>query len=97
MLLTEPVFVGVPDAVVEVWSPSNTLREMNEKRREYREAGLSVLVEASVTDSGDVRLEWLRRSGRRWETVAVAAGEDALEVTQPRRFQAVPNDLIRRR
>lgn len=95
-LLTEAVFVGVPDAAVEVWSPSNTLAEMNDKRREYRDAGLPVLVEASITDNGDVCLEWLRRRESRWEPVAVAAGEDLLEVGDPRPFRVVPNALLRR-
>jgi Uma2 family endonuclease len=96
-LLADPVFLGVPDLVVEVWSPSNTLGEMNDKRREYRDAGLPVLVEASITDSGEVRLEWLGRGPGRWATVAVAAGEDLLEVSEPQPFQLVPNSLLRRR
>jgi Uma2 family endonuclease len=95
-LLTDPVFVGVPDLAVEVWSPSNSVGEMNDKRREYRDAGLPVLVGASITDSGDVRLEWLRRGQGRWETVAVAAGDDPLHVSHPHPFQVVPNHLLRR-
>ncbi len=95
-LLTEPVFIGVPDLAVEVWSPSNILGEMNDKRREYRDAGLPLLVEASITDSGDVRLEWLRRGQGRWETVAVAAGDDPLHVSHPHPFRVVPNHLLRR-
>ena len=95
-LLTEPVFVGVPDAAVEVWSPSNTLGEMNSKRQEYRDAGLPVLVEAYITDSGDVRLEWLRQGTGRWETIAVTAGENRLQITEPRPFQVTPNELLRR-
>jgi hypothetical protein len=69
---------------------------MNDKRREYRDAGLPVLVEASITDSGDVRLKWLRRGQGRWETLAVAAGEDPLEVTHPHPFRVLPNHLLRR-
>jgi Uma2 family endonuclease len=95
-VLTDPVFLGVPDLVLEVWSPSNTLGETDDKRRKYRDAGLPVLVEASITDSGEVRLEWLRRGRGHWETVAVAAGEDLLEVGDPHPIQLVPNNLLRR-
>jgi Uma2 family endonuclease len=95
-LLTEPVFAGVPDAAVEVWSPSNTLGEMNAKRQEYRDAGLPVLVEAYITDSGDVRLEWLRQGGGRWDTIAVATGDNPLEIPGPRPFRVLPNGLLRR-
>ncbi len=68
---------------------------MNDKRREYRDAGLPVLVEASITDSGEVRLEWLRRGRGRWQTVAVAVGENLSEVIEPQPFQLVPNSLVR--
>ena len=95
-LLVDPVFFGTPDAVVEVWSPSNTLGEMNQKRREYRDAGLPVLVEAFVTDSGDVRLEWLLARAGRWVSAGVAAGEQPLQVGEPRAFRVTPNALLRR-
>jgi hypothetical protein len=55
------------DAVVEVWSPGNTLAEMNAKRREYRIAGAKVLVEAQVIDDGSVLLEWSVNVGERPE------------------------------
>ncbi|MFB9321893.1 hypothetical protein [Cryptosporangium minutisporangium] len=45
-LANDPVFVGVPHAIVEVWSPTSTLAEMNRKRREYREGGAPVFIEA---------------------------------------------------
>lgn len=93
-VLTESVFAGVPDAVVEVWSPGNTLAEMNAKRREYRATGLPVLLEAFLTDEGDVHLEWLANEDGRWASVAVAAGFGRLAVTEPRRFTVVPNDLL---
>lgn len=94
-LLSEPVFVGVPVAAVEVWSPGNTLSEMNDKRAEYRAAGLPVFVEAFLTDAGDVHLEWLVRQERRWDSVVSAAGETELVVPGPRGFRVVPNALLR--
>lgn len=84
-------------SAVEVWSPGNTLGEMNDKRAEYREAGLPVFLEAFLTDAGDVRLEWLVRGDRRWESLATAAGERELLVTDPRPFRVVPNALLRPR
>ena len=96
-LLTGPVFTGVPTAAAEVWSPGNTLSEMNDKRAEYRESGLPVFLEAFLTDAGDVHLEWLVRGDRRWESVATAAGERELVVTDPRPFRVVPNALLRPR
>lgn len=95
-ILTDEVFTGVPDAVVEVWSPGNTLAEMNAKRSEYRRAGLPVLLEAFLTDAGDVHLEWLVSDGHRWTTVSAAAGEIPLTVGTPRPFTVVPKDLLRR-
>ena len=96
-LLTDPVFAGVPEAAVEVWSPGNTLADMNAKRRDYRAAGLPVLVEAFLTDAGDVHLEWLVQQDGRWVTSAVAVGETTLEVSEPRPFAVVPNALLRPR
>lgn len=95
-LLTTAVFDGVPDAAVEVWSPGNTRAEMNDKRRQYRVAGLPVLLEVFLTETLDVHLEWLANAGERWETVAVALGERLLEIDTPRPFRVVPNDLLRR-
>lgn len=95
------VYVGVPAAAVEVWSPGNTLREMNEKRGEYREAGLPVLLEAFLSDSGDVHLSWMVNVGSHWSTVVASEGESPLVV--PARagghaaFFVVPNALLRRR
>lgn len=94
--LLEAVFTGTPDAVVEVWSPGNTLAEMNMKRREYRDSGVPVFVEAFLTDSGDVHLEWLVNAGEGWVAAAVAVGERMLDVAAPRAFSVVPNDLLRR-
>lgn len=96
-LLTEPVFTGIPLAAVEVWSPGNTLGEMNEKRAEYRAAGLPVLLEAFLTDSGDVHLDWLVRRELRWESAGNAVGDTELDVTDPRPFRVVPNLLLRPR
>ena len=96
-LLSDPIFLGVPDAVVEVWSPSNTLGDMNDKRREYRTAGLPVLVEAFLTDSGDVHLEWLIQEGGRWATAGLAVGDTLLSIADPRPFTVVPHSLLRRR
>lgn len=93
-LLTEPVFVGAPDAVVEVWSPTNTLGEMNRKRAEYRAGGAAVLVEAQLTDSGSVLLEWFRNDGDRWALVAAASGRDRLTVDGPKPFTVVPDALL---
>jgi Uma2 family endonuclease len=95
---TDTVFFGVPDVAVEVWSPTNTLAEMNAKRREYHAAGLPVFVEAYITDSGDVHLEWFVRDDAhagRWTTVGAAAGDSALTVTVPRAFRVVRNQLLR--
>jgi Uma2 family endonuclease len=99
-LRTLDVYVGVPTAAVEVWSPGNTLREMNEKRGEYRAAGLPVLVEAFLSDSGDVHLDWMVNLRTHWSTVAASEGESVLDV--PARvgvheaFSVVPNALMRR-
>lgn len=99
-LRTVDVHVGVPAAAVEVWSPGNTLREMNEKRGEYRAAGLPVLLEAFLSDSGDVHLDWMVNLGRHWTTVATSEGDTVLDV--PARpgvhegFSVVPNSLLRR-
>lgn len=95
-LLADEVFDGLPDAAVEVWSPGNTRADMNDKRRDYRLAGLPVLVEAFLTDSRDVHLEWLVNDRDRWLSVAVATGEQPLKVADPRPFHVVPNDLLRR-
>lgn len=100
-LRTVDVYVGVPAAAVEVWSPGNTLREMNEKRAEYREAGLPVLVEAFLSDSGDVHLSWMVNLGSHWSTIVASEGEAVLDVpARPdvhRAFSVVPNALLRRR
>lgn len=96
-LVSAEVFTGTPDAVVEVWSPGNTLAEMNAKRAEYRLAGLGVLLEVFLTESRDVHLEWMvTRDRLRWTSLAVAAGEHPLEVGEPLPFRVVPNDLLRR-
>lgn len=95
-LLREAVFYGVPDAAVEVWSPSNTLAEMNAKRREYREGGLPVFVEVFLNEAGDVHVEWLVNDGSQWVSAAVAAAETELVVDAPRPFHLVPNALLRR-
>ncbi len=95
-LLRTEVFDGVPDAAVEVWSPGNTLAEMNAKRRDYRLAGLPVLVEVFLTDSRDVHVEWLTSDGSCWVSTAVAVGEQRLDIVGPRPFTVVPNELLRR-
>lgn len=88
-------FRGVPDAVVEVWSPRNTLAEMNAKRREYYDAGTPVFVEAYISDLGDVRLDWQVPTDRRgiWQTSAAAAGDIPLVIDAPRPFRVIPNEL----
>ncbi|MDP9397466.1 MAG: hypothetical protein M3P96_06395 [Actinomycetota bacterium] len=83
------------EAVVEVWSPGNTLADMNAKRRDHRVAGLPVLVGAFLTDAGDVHLEWLDQRDDCWIASVAAIGESMLEVSQPRPFTVVPNDLLR--
>jgi Uma2 family endonuclease len=95
-LITDPVFVGVPHVVVEVWSPENTLAEMNAKRFEYCAAGAPVFLEGFLTEDGDVHLEWQELDRGRWQFVAAAQGERELRVEGPRPFAVVPNDLLRR-
>ena len=95
-LNTDPVFVGTPQAVVEVWSPTNTLAEMNAKRSQYSAAGAPVFVEAFLTEGGDVHLEWQELDGGRWRFVAAARGEGELRVGGARPFAVVPNALLRR-
>ncbi|MEZ0166734.1 Uma2 family endonuclease [Kineococcus sp. LSe6-4] len=94
------VFVGVPAAAVEVWSPSNTLREMNEKRAEYRLAGLPVLLEAFLSDSGDVNLDWMVNRGSHWATTGTGQGDALFTVPATDgghpAFRVVPNTLLRR-
>ena len=61
-------------------------------------AGPPVFVEAYITDSGDVHLEWFARDDThpgRWTTLAAAAGETVLDVGGPRPFRVVPNRLLR--
>lgn len=91
-LLESDAYQGAPDAVVEVWSPSD---EMGAKRREYHDGGAPVFVEAYISDVGDVRLDWQVTTDRRgiWRTVAAAAGDSELVVDAPRPFRLVPNDL----
>jgi len=93
-LLADPVYSGVPLAAAEVWSPGNTLAEMNAKRQEYRAAGLPVLVEATLTDAGEVHLEWYANRGERWELLAAAVGAGVLAVDEDRPFSVVPNALL---
>jgi Uma2 family endonuclease len=95
-LITDPVFVGVPQVVVEVWSPENTLAEMNTKRSEYRTAGAPAFLEGFLTDTGEVHLEWQELDRDRWRFVAAAGGETELRVEGPRPFVVVPNALLRR-
>ena len=64
---------------------------------ELRTAGLPVLVEAFLTDSGDVHLEWLIQEGGRWATAGLAVGDTQLSIADPRPFTVVPNSLLRRR
>jgi len=94
-LVNDPVFVGVPHAVAEVWSPTNTVKEMNRKRSEYREAGAPVFIEAFLTDTLDVHLEWLVLKDDRWVHVAAASGTGELRVEGERPFSVVPNALLR--
>jgi Uma2 family endonuclease len=93
-LRRDPVFVGRPHAVVEVWSPTNTLAEMNGKRREYRDAGAAVFLEAFLTDALDVHLQWYELDDGQWELRAAAEGNRELRVDSPRPFSVVPNALL---
>ena len=97
-LLTAPVFTGVPDAVVEVWSPGNGAAARWEKRLEYRRAGLPALLEAYLADDGEVHLDWLvpdREHGASWLSLATASGSRSLVVPAPRPFEVRPDDLLR--
>ncbi|WP_205752714.1 Uma2 family endonuclease [Cryptosporangium phraense] len=89
------IFAGTPDAVVEVWSPTNTLAEMNVKRREYRDAGAAVFLEAFLTDTFDVHLQWYVLDQGQWVLQAAAEGARELRVEGPRPFTVVPNSLLR--
>jgi Uma2 family endonuclease len=91
-------FVGTPDVVAEIWSPSNSFGDMTAKRREYHDAGLPCLVEGFVDDDGTVRLQWYVRvdGAELWRLVASAAGDHELVVTEPRPFRVVPDDLLKR-
>ncbi|GAB3217857.1 hypothetical protein GCM10027586_10840 [Kineococcus gypseus] len=95
----DPVCTEVPRAAVEVWSPGNTLAEMNEKRSEYLKAHLPVLLEAYLTAEQQVHLEWLDNAGHSWRTAATAVGETLLDIpasdAHPA-FRVVPNDLLGR-
>ncbi len=68
---------------------------MNRKRREYREAGAPVFLEAYLTDSLDVHLEWQALEDSRWVTIAAAGANTELRVDGPRPFSVVPNALLR--
>ncbi|WP_432548400.1 Uma2 family endonuclease [Kineococcus sp. SYSU DK004] len=95
----DAVCTQLPRAAVEVWSPSNTLAEMNDKRSEYRRAHLPVLLEAYLTAEQQVHLEWLLNTGDKWLTIATAVGDAPLHVpasdAHPA-FGVVPNDLLGR-
>ena len=93
-LITAPAYVGRPLAVVEVWSPSNTLAEMNQKRVEYLRGGAAVMLEAQVLDGGMIRLEWFVNAGDHWRAEHAAEGPDELVVASPRAFSIVPNALL---
>lgn len=95
-------FVGTPDMVAEIWSPSNSVGgmvgDMAAKRREYHDAGLPCLVEGFVDDDGTVRLQWYVRveGAELWRLVGSAAGDRELVVTEPRPFRVVPDHLLKR-
>jgi Uma2 family endonuclease len=95
--LSAGAYYGSPLAVVEVWSANNTVGEMVEKRREYREAGAQVFVEAFLTDTGDVHLEWLVNAAASWVSHAAAVGRTPLQAREPRPFSVVPNTLLQLR
>lgn len=94
-LLSSPAYVGQPLAVVEVWSPTNTLGEMNQKRIEYLRGGALCMLEAQVLTGGTVRLEWFVNAGSHWSVEGAAEGPDELVVELPRPFRIVPDVLLR--
>jgi hypothetical protein len=98
-LNTHAVCVEVPRAVVEVWSPGNTLGEMNEKRSDYLTAHLPVLVEAYLTPEQQVHLEWLVNAHDAWVSTGTAVGDTPLVITATSEhpaFSVVPNHLLGR-
>jgi Uma2 family endonuclease len=94
-LKSASVYVGAPDAVVEVWSPTNTLGEMTIKRQEYLEAGAAVFLEAFLTATFDVHLQWYALDHGSWVLRAAAEGARELRIDGPRPFSVVPNALLR--
>lgn len=95
----DPVCTEVPRAAAEVWSPGDTLAEMNEKRSQYLRAGLPVLSEAYSTAEQQVHLERLVNDGQTWRTAGTAGGATALTVPADDAhpgFTVVPDDLLGR-
>ncbi|WP_337063412.1 Uma2 family endonuclease [Kineococcus sp. G2] len=98
-LNADSVCTELPRAAVEVWSPGNTLAEMNEKRSEYLKAHLPVLLEAYLTAEQQVHLEWLVNNGETWLSAGTAVGRTPLSIAADDRhpaFTVVPNDLLGR-
>ena len=94
-IVRDPAFRGVPFAVVEVWSPSNTLAEMNQKRGEYLRGLAECMVEAQILSTGTVRIEWFVNAGSHWRVEGAAEGPDPLDVQLPRPFRLIPDSLLR--
>lgn len=93
-IVTLPAYSGHPLAVVEVWSPTNTLAEMNQKRFEYLRGRAACFVEAQVLLTGAVRLEWFLNAGDHWRNLCSVEGQDELVVELPRPFALVPDSLL---
>ena len=90
----EAAFTGQPLLVVEVWSPTDTVAEMNGRRLDYLRAPARYLAEVQVLSVGVVRISCFINAVDHWRFIAGAEGPDELVVDVPNRFSVVPNKLF---
>lgn len=90
--LTDRAVEGAPVLVVEVLSSSGRNRDLFEKRRVYANGRAG---EYWIVDPDVPSLTVLRLAGDGYDEVAVVAGDDAYETTEPFAVRVVPADIVR--
>lgn len=96
VIVTEEQLAGkylteAPLLAVEVLSPHNRETDLVRKRQDYLEGGLGWYW---IVDPDQPRVVALKNVGDRFEPVADAAGDDALELTEPFAVSLRPIDLV---
>ena len=91
-VLTDRAVEGAPLLVVEVLSSSGRNRDLFEKRRVYADGRAG---EYWIVDPDVPSLTVLRLAGDGYDEVAVVAGENAYETTEPFAVRVVPADIVR--